>query len=63
MSDKLVSIELISGVEGPCICIGNRRVCGNKPWGGGTVQHKWLARREDILKALKEAKEASNEAE
>lgn len=29
--------EIISGVEGKCLCIDETRVAGPKPWGGGTI--------------------------
>ncbi len=45
-------IEVISGVEGDSLSINNMRVCGSKPYGGGTVKNKWKAKREDILNAI-----------
>ena len=32
-----VEIEILHGVEGNCVVINNRRVAGNKPWGGGSI--------------------------
>jgi hypothetical protein len=53
-----IEIEVISGVEGPCISIDCFRVAGPKPWGGGKVIHKWTATIEDILDAIPNLKEA-----
>ena len=47
-----VEICLIDGVEGQCLSIDDYRICGPKPWGGGTVRKMWKAIPLDILRAL-----------
>lgn len=47
-----VKIEVIEGVEGWCLAINDRRVCGPKPWGGGKVIKKWDAGLSEIFTAL-----------
>ena len=47
-----VKIQIIQGVEGPCLAINSTRVAGPKPWGGGTTKHEWdvdLSRIESAL--------------
>jgi hypothetical protein len=34
-------IELINGAEGLSLYIDDFRICGPKPWGGGTVIASW----------------------
>ena len=47
-----IEIEVISGVEGPCLAIECTRVAGPKPWGGGrTIQHFDVSVSE-LLRAL-----------
>lgn len=36
MSNK-VKITFVKGVEGYSCYINDKRVCGNKPWGGGKI--------------------------
>ena len=55
-----VFVELIVGCEGDSISIcdkeGNgRRICGPKPWGGGTVKQKWEVDGEAIIVAVQQA--------
>ena len=45
-------IELIQGVEGKSISINDYRVCGPKPWGGGTTEKVWMVDEADIKFAL-----------
>ena len=40
MSDTC-AIDVIDGVEGPCLAIDDYRIAGPKPWGGGHVIHSW----------------------
>lgn len=47
-----VNVEVISGVEGPCLSINEYRVAGPKPWGGGQVTKSWVTSRRDILAAF-----------
>ena len=35
------TFEVIRGVEGCCLALDDTRIAGPKPWGGGTVIHKW----------------------
>lgn len=50
-------IEVIQGPEGPCLSINDYRVCGPKPWGGGTVIVSWTVRMSvrELLKELDHA--------
>jgi len=51
MNDR---IEIVSGVEGPCVVINSVRVAGPKPWGGGQTVASWAVDREELLRALPE---------
>ena len=50
---KVVNIEVISGVEGPCLSISNKnggeRIAGPKPWGGGKVIHSFTVSVEELV--------------
>ena len=50
---KLINVEVISGVEGPCLSIGNesggRRIAGPKPWGGGNAIHSFTVSVEELI--------------
>ncbi len=48
----LVRLELVSGVEGRCLVLNDRRIAGPKPWGGGTVQQTWEIPVKNITDAL-----------
>lgn len=52
MNNDKVIIELVNGCEGKSLYIDDYRVAGSKPWGGGTVEISWAARKEDILQAV-----------
>jgi hypothetical protein len=52
MPEDTVQVVLMRGVEGPSLYIDNYRICGNKPWGGGSIIKEWSAQRRDILTAL-----------
>ena len=54
--EKEVEIYVVNGVEGKSIIINGYRVAGSKPWGGGTIIHKWTATMKDILEAIPELK-------
>lgn len=47
-----VSIEVVSGVEGPSVYINDYRVAGNKPWGGGRVTHSWKVEQKYFVDTL-----------
>jgi len=49
---ETVTIEVVSGVEGPSVYLNDYRVAGPKPWGGGKVIQKFKADRKDVLTAL-----------
>lgn len=53
--DQQDTVEIVSGVEGPCLVVNDRRVAGPKPWGGGMVVQTFKVKRSDLLAALKEA--------
>ncbi len=57
MSSDDVFVEVVDGVEGPCLVINELRVAGPKPWGGGTVVQSWRVSRDQINEALMESKE------
>ena len=52
-----IRFEVVSGVEGPCLCIvndsGGFRLAGPKPWGGGTVKHTFSVDRDELLEQIK----------
>lgn len=51
-------VEVISGVEGPCLSVGTgevgQRIAGPKPWGGGTVEYSFKVGKKELLDAVKE---------
>jgi hypothetical protein len=54
-------IEIISGVEGPSVYIGDNssghRLSGPKPWGGGKTLHRFKVNIDELMReaaALKE---------
>ena len=49
---KKVTITIVNGVEGKSCYINNRRVCGNKPWGGGTVVYESEVDFDTLMKAI-----------
>lgn len=48
----LTEIYIIEGVEGKAVALGDYRVAGPKPWGGGKIVKKWHVSVKDILCAL-----------
>jgi hypothetical protein len=44
-----VEISLIGGVEGDCLAVGDRRVWGPKPWGGGCILKTYQADRAGVI--------------
>lgn len=51
MSDY-VTIEVIRGVEGPCLVVDDRRIAGPKPWGGGQVVYSFDIPKDKLLERL-----------
>ena len=53
---KTCLIEVISGVEGPCLSVGTEsggtRIAGPKPWGGGRVAHSFEVSIDALIKEL-----------
>ena len=47
-----VTIEMISGSEGPCIAINDTRIAGPKPWAGGKITNTWTTTRDRIIASL-----------
>lgn len=51
-------IELIDGVEGQCLSIGDgktgTRVAGSKPWGGGEIINRWRVNGKSLIKEIEE---------
>ena len=57
VSERNIDVKVVSGVEGPSLYINNIRVCGPKPWGGGTTTAQWYTSLQDILDSLPELNE------
>ena len=49
---RTCDIEIVNGVEGLAIYLNGCRIGGPKPWGGGTVIHKWVVDVDRIKGAL-----------
>lgn len=47
-----VKVELINGVEGQCVAVNDYRICGPKPWGGGSIAKSWTTDKNDVLRAF-----------
>jgi len=54
-NNKIISIEVVSGVEGPSLYINGYRIVGEKPWGGGLVKFSWKIPAGRLRKYLCEA--------
>lgn len=52
-SERDIGVCIVHGCEGDCVVIGNYRVAGNKPWGGGTIAGDWKTSLRDIGEALR----------
>lgn len=50
--DEQIKVELINGVEGQCVAVNDYRICGPKPYGGGSVAKSWTTDKNDILRAF-----------
>lgn len=55
MEKAFLTIEVIQGIEGPCLSVNGYRVAGPKPWGGGTVVMIWKVDAERIRDRMKTA--------
>lgn len=52
MTSREITIELVNGVEGNSIYLNDTRICGSKPWGGGSVIKQWNTSIWEIERAL-----------
>lgn len=50
----MLTIEVISGVEGCCIAVDDNRIAGPKPWGGGHVINHWTVVDKRNIKILRD---------
>jgi hypothetical protein len=50
--DRIITVEQVSGVEGPSLYIDSLRVAGNKPWGGGSYLGQWKTTPRAVFAAL-----------
>ena len=55
---RTVSIEVVRGVEGHALYIGDLRIAGPKPWGGGKMVYKWRAKLDHIKEAVERAEQS-----
>lgn len=58
MRRTLIKIEVVRGVEGPCLVVsdtmGGQRVAGPKPWGGGQIIHTFVADAGVLIDAIRD---------
>lgn len=47
-----IAVHLIDGVEGQCVSVNDYRICGPKPYGGGSITQSWTTTKEDVLRAF-----------
>ena len=47
-----ITIKLVNGVEGNSIYLNDTRICGSKPWGGGSLVKEWTTSIWEIERAL-----------
>ena len=47
-----IKIEIVKGVEGLCVVINDFRICGSKPWAGGSIINSWDIDTRDFERAL-----------
>lgn len=52
MNNEEITIKIVNGYDGKSIYINDYRVAGSKPWGCGTIEKTWVAKKKDILIAL-----------
>jgi hypothetical protein len=53
MAKRTFKIEIVAGRGGTCVVIDDYRVCGSKPWGGGSVVQSWTVPEAELMRALK----------
>ena len=56
---KVHTLEVIAGVEGPCIGLNSIRIAGPKPWGGGKVVATFKVDHEDLLRGIANRKKGA----
>ena len=54
---KIVKVEVVSGCEGPCLCISDEsgsgeRISGPKPWGGGKAVHTFAVSVDELKRCI-----------
>ncbi len=50
---KKLKVEVVRGVHGHmAVYLGDHRIAGSKPWGGGEVIHSFNTTADEIKKAL-----------
>ena len=58
MDKGFVFIEVVSGIEGPSLYVGDEdtghRLAGPKPWGGGRTLHQFRVNADELRKQLDE---------
>ena len=58
MSDKIVFVRVVAGVEGPSLTLGGQnsstRIAGTKPWGGGSTAYEFKFTCDELRKHLDE---------
>jgi hypothetical protein len=50
--DEKITIDVVTGVEGPSVYINDHRVAGSKPWGGGKIVYKFDTTWSELKRAL-----------
>ncbi len=51
-NDRTITIEVVKGVASDSLYINNRRVSGEKPWGGGRVVREFKTTEKEIHNAI-----------
>lgn len=59
---KMVSVLVVSGVEGPSIYINDYRVAGSKPWGGSRTLVEFNVPIEKIREQLDKAEQIAEQS-
>ena len=64
---KYVTIEVVSGVEGPSLSImhdgSGYRLAGPKPWGGGKTVHSFLVDVDELIRQAELIRDCKEEEE
>jgi len=47
-----IEVAVVNGVEGLSLYVGEKRVAGPKPWGGGKTLKTWLVPKTDLLEVI-----------